>query len=226
MESNASLDSTRDLYERAIANVPPLQEKTYWQRYIYLWINYALYEELIANDIDRTREVYKSCLNIIPHTQFTFAKVWLLYAQFEIRQKELATARKVLGTAIGKCPKLKLFKGYIELELQLRQFDCCRKIYEKYLECNPWNAIIWIKYAELEDILGNIDRSRAIYHLAMKQPMIDMPEVLHKSFIHFQIEQGEYEVRHIPHSLPCDSSDSSVSISSNFLKQHDCGNKA
>uniref|UniRef100_A0A1X7VRQ6 Pre-mRNA-splicing factor Syf1/CRNKL1-like C-terminal HAT-repeats domain-containing protein n=1 Tax=Amphimedon queenslandica TaxID=400682 RepID=A0A1X7VRQ6_AMPQE len=154
LESNASLESTRDLYERAIANVPPLQEKTYWQRYIYLWINYALYEELIANDIDRTREVYKSCVNIVPHTRFTFAKVWLLYAQFEIRQKELATARKVLGTAIGKCPKRKLFKGYIELELQLLEFDRFRKIYAKYLEYDPGNSITWIKYAELEAILG------------------------------------------------------------------------
>uniref|UniRef100_A0A1X7SGF3 Pre-mRNA-splicing factor Syf1/CRNKL1-like C-terminal HAT-repeats domain-containing protein n=1 Tax=Amphimedon queenslandica TaxID=400682 RepID=A0A1X7SGF3_AMPQE len=149
----------------------------------------ALYEELIANDIDRTREVYKSCVSIIPHSQFTFAKVWLLYAQFEIRQKELATARKVLGTAIGKCPKLKLFKGYIELELQLREFDRCRKIYEKYLEYDPGNSITWIKYAELEAILGNVDRSRAIYHLAINQPLMDMPEVLWKSFIDFETEQ-------------------------------------
>ena len=73
--------------------------------------------------------------------------------------------------------------------------------------------LLRIKYPELENILGSIDRSRAIYHLAMKQPMIDMPDVLHMSFIHFQIEQGEYEVRHIPHSLPCDSSDSSVYVS-------------
>ena len=192
VECNASLES-RDLYERAIANVPPLQEKTYWQRYIYLWINYALYEELFANDTERTREVYRACLNIIPHTRFTFAKVWLLYAQFEVRQKELTTARKVLGTAIGKCPKPKLFRGYIELELKLREFDRCRRLYEKFLEYNPGNCMTWIKYAELEAILGDIDRSRAIYNLAVEQPQIDMPEVLWKSFIDFETEQEEYE---------------------------------
>ena len=38
----------REVYERAIANVPPVQEKRHWKRYIYLWINYALYEELEA----------------------------------------------------------------------------------------------------------------------------------------------------------------------------------
>jgi len=28
-----------------------------------------------------------------------------------------------------KCPKDKLFRGYIELELQLQEFDRCRKLY-------------------------------------------------------------------------------------------------
>ena len=51
----------------------------------------------------------------------------------------------------------------------------------------------WIKYAELEAILGDIDRSRAIYNLAVEQPQIDMPEVLWKSFIDFETEQEEYE---------------------------------
>ena len=38
----------REVYERAIANVPPAPEKRYWQRYIYLWVKYALWEELEA----------------------------------------------------------------------------------------------------------------------------------------------------------------------------------
>lgn len=36
----------REVYERAIAQVPPTMEKRHWRRYIYLWIFYALYEEL------------------------------------------------------------------------------------------------------------------------------------------------------------------------------------
>lgn len=135
--------------------------------------------------------------------QFTFAKLWLLYAQFEIRQKNLQGARKIMvrldcltilfpafkntetnrfplvsqGTAIGKCPKNKLLKGYIELELQLREFDRCRKLYEKYLEFSPENCTTWIKFAELETILGDVDRARAIFELAIGQPRLDMPEV-------------------------------------------------
>uniref|UniRef100_A0A1X7U4V3 Suppressor of forked domain-containing protein n=1 Tax=Amphimedon queenslandica TaxID=400682 RepID=A0A1X7U4V3_AMPQE len=120
-----------------------------------------------------------------------FMKMWLLYAQFEIRQKELATARKVLWTAIGKCPKPKLFKGYLELELQLREFNHCHKIFQKYLEYDPVISITWIKYAELEALLGDVERSPAIYNFAINQPLMDMPEVLWKSFIDFETEQGE-----------------------------------
>jgi len=73
-----------------------LQEKRHWRRYIYLWINYAIYEELEAQDVDHSRQVYQACLEVIPHKRFTFAKVWLLFAQFEIRQKNLSVARKIL----------------------------------------------------------------------------------------------------------------------------------
>lgn len=40
------MDRVREVYERAIAQVPPAQEKRLWRRYIYLWIKYALFEEL------------------------------------------------------------------------------------------------------------------------------------------------------------------------------------
>ncbi|NXI76070.1 CRNL1 protein, partial [Rhipidura dahli] len=193
VESDADAETVREVYERAIANVPPIQEKRHWKRYIYLWINYALYEELEAKASKRTRQVYQACLELLPHKKFTFAKMWLLYAQFEIRQKNLPLARRALGTSIGKCPKNKLFKGYIELELQLREFDRCRKLYEKFLEFAPENCTSWIKFAELETILGDIDRARAIYELAIGQPRLDMPEVLWKSYIDFEIEQEEYE---------------------------------
>ena len=71
------------MYERAVFNMPPAPQKTLWQRYIYLWINYALYEELVTHDL-RTREVWKACLQVLPHSQFTFAKVWVYAAHFEV----------------------------------------------------------------------------------------------------------------------------------------------
>lgn len=76
------------------------KEKRHWRRYIYLWINYAVYEELENEDSDKVREVYKACLDVIPHKTFTFAKIWLLFAQFEIRQKSLQGARKVMVSSL------------------------------------------------------------------------------------------------------------------------------
>ncbi|PKC11385.1 TPR-like protein [Rhizophagus irregularis] len=194
LEENASdIEKVREIYERAIAQVPPTQEKRFWRRYIYLWINYALYEELETKDYDRTRQIYQECLKILPHKKFTFAKIWLLYAQFEIRRLDLQAARKSLGMAIGMCPKDRLFKGYIEIELQLREFDRCRTLYTKYLEHNPSNCYAWIKFAELERMLGDYDRCRAIFELAVEQPTLDMPELLWKAYIDFEFTEEEFE---------------------------------
>lgn len=193
IESEGDAETIRETYERAIANVPPSKDKSLWRRYIYLWINYALYEEIEAQNEERTRQVYKTCLEVIPHKTFTFSKIWLMYAQFEVRHKNLTTARKALGQAIGMCPRDKLFRGYIELEIQLREFDRCRILYQKFLEFGPENCITWMKFAELETLLGDIDRARAIFELAINQNRLDMPELLWKAYIDFEVNQGENE---------------------------------
>jgi crooked neck len=191
-EAHGDIAKIREVYERAIANVPPAQEKRYWKRYIYLWINYALFEELDAKDVNRARQVYKECLKIIPHKVFTFAKIWVLYANFEIRQKDVQAARQIFGNAIGMAPKAQIFKAYIELEMQLGEMDRCRKIYEKWLEWSPSDCHAWTKFAALEKTLDEIERARSIYELAIQQPLLDMPELLWKAYIDFEIELKEY----------------------------------
>jgi crooked neck len=47
---------------------------------IFLWINYAVFEELEAEDVERTQPVYKACLDLLPHKHFTFTKIRLLHA--------------------------------------------------------------------------------------------------------------------------------------------------
>ena len=192
-ESGGDPVKVRDVYERAIAKIPPTQEKRHWRRYIYLWIFYALWAETDARDLERTRQIYAECLKLIPHRTFTFAKVWLLKAHFEVRQGQTAQARKTLGQAIGLCPKDKLFKGYIELELKLFEFVRCRTLYEKHIEWNPANCQAWIKFSELERGLDDLDRTRAIFELAVNQPVLDMPELLWKAYIDFEEDEGEYE---------------------------------
>ncbi|XP_076935196.1 uncharacterized protein LOC143601773 [Bidens hawaiensis] len=198
-ESVGNKPGIREVYERAIANVPPADEKRYWQRYIYFCINYALYEELGAQDVSRARGVYRACLKLIPHSKFSFAKIWLLAAQFEIRQLNLSGARSILGNAIGIAPKDKVFKKCIEIELQLGNIDRCRKLYEKYLEWLPENCYAWSKYAELEISLSETERARAIFELAVAQPALDMPEMLWKAYIDFETAEGEFERTRLLH---------------------------
>lgn len=189
-EEAGDLEKIRHAYELAVAAVPPVLEKRYWQRYIYLWIKYALFEELVAQDIDRTREVYRTCLKLIPHTSFTFAKIWIMAAQFEVRQHRLDAARKIFGMSIGLCPKNKLFRSYIEMELSLGNIDRCRTLYEKHVEFNPASAAAWGQFAELEAALGESERARALYEIAISQPELDMPESLWKAYIDFEIGEG------------------------------------
>ncbi|KAF2018699.1 TPR-like protein [Aaosphaeria arxii CBS 175.79] len=192
-ETSGNTDRVRDVYERAIAQIPPTQEKRHWRRYIYLWLFYAVYEETVSRDVERTRQIYTECIKLLPHKRFTFAKLWLMAAHFEVRQGRLTAARKLLGQSIGMCPKDKLFKGYIDLEKKLFEFTRCRTLYTKYLEWNPSTSQSWIAFAELERGLDDLPRARAIYELAVDEPQLDMPELVWKSFIDFEEEEGEYE---------------------------------
>ena len=75
------------------------------------------------------------------------------------------------------------------MEIQLREFCRCRTLYEKFLEVGPENVQTWMKFAELESLLGDSERARALYELAVNQPRLDMPEILWKAYIDFEIEQ-------------------------------------
>jgi crooked neck len=192
-QSYGDANTVREVFERAIANIPPSTNKNRWRRYIYLWINYALYEELDAKDVDRTRAVFNECLRIIPHKKFSFAKIWTMFANFEIRQHNLDQARKVFGNAIGRAPKKQIFMAYIDLEYQLSNIDRCRKLYEQWIAHDPANCDAWMQYAQMEQSLEEIERARALYELAVVQPLLDMPEVVWKAFIDLEITNEEYD---------------------------------
>lgn len=183
----------RYVYKSAVANIPPAQEKKYWKRYIYLWIYYALYEEIKMTDLDRAVKVYQSCLDVIPHDKFSFTKVWVYNAKLHVRRRDLESMRKLLGRAIGLCRKEKIFIEYIALELTLGEVDRCRTLYSNYLKLMPLNCRAWMKYANLELSVGEVERCRALYDLAISQTGLDIPEILWKSYIDFEIEQGDSE---------------------------------
>lgn len=184
---------TRKLYGRALANPPASHNKLLWKDYIYLWIHYAVFEELKAQDFDQARHVYRECLSVIPHDKFSFAKCWLLAAEFEIRQLKLNDARYILDNALAKVPKDKIFKKYISFELELGEVDRCRKLYAKYLEWAPENDRVWISFAKMEYYRGEIERARAIYELAIAQPGLASPEILWNAYISHEECEGNLE---------------------------------
>lgn len=192
---------TIDVFENATVMALPkqkLSKDSEWRRYIFLWIRYFAYVELQTNGIDKCDELFKKCLNtIIPHHKFTFSDIWIMYAEFSIRQNDMSKARKILGRSIGLCPTDEVFTFYIELETKLRDFDRVRKIYEKYLEYDASRPRLWVDYAQLEDNLGDEERARAIYHVSLTLddsiiPISGQLEIL-THFIEFETESQEYD---------------------------------
>lgn len=194
-EEEFAPEQVREIYERAVANVPKDRlDKDSWRRYIYLWIYYSVYEEVVVNDKEKALEVYKFCLDdLIPHENFTFAKIWLCAAKLQIRMGDVGKARDTLNRSLKICPKRKLFKEFIDLEIQLREFDNCRRLYENFLQRAPDESSVWISYAELESILCETARARAIYKAAIDRPQLDSPENVWKAYIDFEVEQEEYK---------------------------------
>lgn len=191
-ESAGDTSRVRDVYERAIAQIPPSQEKRHWRRYLYLWLFYAVYEETATGDTMRASQIYAEAIKLVPHRRFTSAKLWIAKSRFELRQGDLGTARKTMGTAIGMCPKNKLFRTYIEQELSLYEFDRARTLYEKWVVFDPSNSTAWLKFAELERGLDDLERCRAVYELAVSEPELEMPELVWKGYIDFEEEEGEF----------------------------------
>jgi crooked neck len=194
-DKEEAFSRVRELYERAVGNVPLVLEKHYWSRYIYLWVNYAVFEEIEAKDMERCRAVYKAVLGLIPHHVFTFTKLWVMAAHFEVRQKDLSAARKLLGQAIGRSggTKPSVYKRYVELEMQLGEIDRCRKIYEKWLENLPQSCEAWTRFASLEQGVGEAVRARAVFELAIGQDDLDSPSLAWKAYVDFEIAEKERE---------------------------------
>ena len=167
-EEYGTESSCREIYERAISNVPLIKEKKYWRRYIYLWINYALYEECICNNIQVTEEIYKNVLDLIPHKEFTFSKIWILATNFYLRQKNLDKTRKLFGISMGMCPKKKIIDAYINIELQLGNNDRVKKIFQSYIQKFPADENVWFNFCKFEETLGENNVAEVLYLNSIK----------------------------------------------------------
>ena len=101
---------------------------------LYCLCVHSFVPEILVNIVHlHAQEVYAQALRIVPHKLFSFSSLWIMFAQFEVRCKNLDAARSIFGNAIGRAPKAKIFEAYITLEMQLGNMERCRAIYEKYV---------------------------------------------------------------------------------------------
>eukprot|EP00915_Cephaloidophora_sp_WS-2016_P006272 GHVH01008260.1.p1 GENE.GHVH01008260.1~~GHVH01008260.1.p1 ORF type:complete len:635 (+),score=97.84 GHVH01008260.1:2218-4122(+) len=194
-EANGTSDEIIEAYTEAVSNVPPVNKKQYWRRYIYLWLFFAVYLEVKANDVIKAKEVISQAIDTVPHKELTFKKLWKYAFEFELRNGSLAGARQVLGKALGMGGKMKpsLFLLYGQLELRLGYLDRARTIYAKYVEFHPTDPKSWISCVELEVVAGDVERARYFCEQAVTVEDLTVPEVVWKKYIELELSQEQFD---------------------------------
>lgn len=180
-------------YTRAVATAPSGATKTQeWRDYVKVWLRYAAYAAKHL-DADAVRTVYTDCLLRFPRT-IVFTKVYSHFAAFEVKQREAGRARKLFGQAIGRSRgrKASVFKRYVAMEEELREFDRVRQVYETWLLHQPDNTAAWVAYGEFEDELAELDRCYALMELALQTVAPLVAGVVWARYVQFYIDDGEY----------------------------------
>ena len=185
LQNSLNKSDLENAFKKVTGNVVHDKHKSIkWRRYIMFWIWYAFWEEMTNNNPDSAREIWNNCLKVIPHKLSTFAKVWIGYSEFELRNSEdgLAKARKILGRAIGQTsinkPKIKIFKYYIDLEKKLGDWNRVRLLFQKWLEVSllttSLSELVIEKYVEFESSIEEYDRCDLI--LSSARQLSENPE--------------------------------------------------
>lgn len=182
--------AVQEAFDKVCSHVPTdLHKSEKWKQYVQLWLRFLAFLEVDREDIEAARVAYKRLLSIVPHKLFTFSKVWIACAEFEIRQMDLAAARKLLGQSIGMCPKKKTFKYYIGLEKNLKEVDRVRKLYQAYLVKYPTLGHVFVEYAEYEGNLGDDDRSIGVFEIAIDEEIVKHDLLVWYAYINYLAEE-------------------------------------
>ena len=184
------VDKIRLLYNRALDNAPELV-KVKWKRYAYLWIKCIVFEELYCHEIELAEQKIIDCLRQLLDKPFTIAKLWNFCALFYIRKKQPDMARKVFERGLSTKSTCRLYKYYIQMEIDLEQFDKARKLYESLICDFPKRVDGYVDYATFELEMENISRARAILQVCKTQN-VDK-NLFYKTFIEFEQTLGEYD---------------------------------
>ena len=172
-EEAGDVERVREVFERSIARVPSKKDKKHWKRYIYVWLFYAQFEESVAKDFDRTRQVYSTAVRICDMMGVHLFKLFKNFAEFEIRQLNIDGLRKCLTHAltVTRGAKRSIPRFWIETELKLGSVNHARHVAAKCIELNPQSDQVWQAFIDLELALGESARADALS--ALRESMND-----------------------------------------------------
>lgn len=168
-------DDISEAFQKSVANIPSTLKQSEWIQFWYLNLRYCLYLEWEVKDVYKARDKYEELVKIIPHKDVSVVQFWIKYAEFELRNFDLAAMRKVLGQAIGLTRFEEIVEHYIEIEKRLKYFDRARRLYDKLVELNPGNWRYWAEYFNFEMGLGNEARAYSIVEVSVFERFVNVP---------------------------------------------------
>ncbi|KAI9623400.1 hypothetical protein H4Q26_014568 [Puccinia striiformis f. sp. tritici PST-130] len=161
LEENEFWEESFKVYERGIElfSYPIVFE--IWNTYLIKFI-----KRYQGNKIERTRDLFEQALENCPEK---FVKsIFLIYSQFE---QDFGLAKRAMGVLeratekVGLEDRFEMFGYYIAKATENFGLPATRSIYEKAIKSlpNTQTAEMCLRFASLEQKLGEIDRARAIY---------------------------------------------------------------
>ncbi|KAI5675372.1 hypothetical protein M9H77_06322 [Catharanthus roseus] len=183
----------RRIFEKALEDLPFGRKE--WTDYIYLWLDYAYFEEFEAKDIEKARGIYSRCTRLISrYGMFLFPEVWISAAKLEINESDFDKARTLLESGIEKSPAREIFQIYIEMEFKLGHVIRCQTLFMRYVQWSKDDDFCsWIEYTNFEKSQLNPNRARFIYDIAISQPALYKCRQLWDSYIDFEVSEGEFD---------------------------------
>ncbi|RWS31360.1 pre-mRNA splicing factor Syf1-like protein [Leptotrombidium deliense] len=139
-----------------------------WPNVFDIWITYLnkFLERYNGAKLERARDLFEQCLEKCPAE---YAKpFYLLFAKLE---ENFGLAKHAMAvydratTAVKEEDRFEMFNIYIRKAAEMFGVTYTRQIYEKAIEVLPDDQAreMYLKFADLECKLGEIDRARAIY---------------------------------------------------------------
>ena len=156
------------VYSEAVKVIDPARAEGKVQR---LWVRFArLYEE--AEDLPNAREVLSQATQVKFHRVEDLADIWREWVEMEIRQRQYEAALKVISHV------------------------CNKKYGSVKSDGSPQDQIsgvtmLWCLYADLEESLGTVDSTKAVYRRMLSLRLATAQVVL--NYAHFLQEHNYYE---------------------------------